>query len=110
MGDRMTPPRWLKYANKLVMVLLRLGLPISRHESPVVLTVPGRRTGKPRSTPITPMFVDGARYVINGWRGLGIGDRDTRRARGDGGPPAGVPRRSDHVAFAPCLTFACRGG
>ncbi|VEG45654.1 deazaflavin-dependent nitroreductase family protein [Mycolicibacterium flavescens] len=69
MGDRMTPPRWLKYANKLVMVLLRLGLPISRHESPVVLTVPGRRTGKPRSTPITPMFVDGARYVINGYPG-----------------------------------------
>ncbi|KUI12205.1 deazaflavin-dependent nitroreductase [Mycolicibacterium acapulense] len=69
MGDRMAPPRWLKFANKLVMVLLRLGLPISRHESPVVLTVPGRKTGKPRSTPITPMFIDGARYVINGYPG-----------------------------------------
>jgi deazaflavin-dependent oxidoreductase (nitroreductase family) len=63
-------PRWLKPVNKLVMVpLLRLGLPISRHESPVVLTVPGRRTGKPRSTPVTPMLVDGTRYLINGYPG-----------------------------------------
>ncbi|WP_281189950.1 nitroreductase family deazaflavin-dependent oxidoreductase [Millisia brevis] len=29
-----------------------------------VLTVPGRRTGEPRSTPVTPITVDGARYVI----------------------------------------------
>lgn len=51
------------------MVLLRLGVPISRHESPVVLTVPGRRTGKDRSTPVTPMHVDGNRFVINGYPG-----------------------------------------
>ena len=64
-----TAPRWLKHVNKPVMVLLRLGLPISRHESPVVLTAPGRRTGKPRSTPVTPMLIDGARYVVNGYPG-----------------------------------------
>ena len=51
------------------MVLLRLGVPVSRHESPVVLTVPGRKTGKPRSTPVTPMHVDGKRYVVNGYPG-----------------------------------------
>jgi deazaflavin-dependent oxidoreductase (nitroreductase family) len=62
-------PRWLKYVNKVFIVLLRLGVPISLHESPVVLTAPGRRTGKPRSTPITPMLVDGARYVVNGYPG-----------------------------------------
>jgi deazaflavin-dependent oxidoreductase (nitroreductase family) len=62
-------PRWLKHANKLLIVLLRLGVPISRHESPVVLTVPGRRTGKPRSTPITPMHIDGKRYVVQGYPG-----------------------------------------
>jgi deazaflavin-dependent oxidoreductase (nitroreductase family) len=55
--------------NKLLMVMLRLGLPISRHEAPVVLTAPGRKTGKPRSTPITPMLVDGKRYVVNGYPG-----------------------------------------
>lgn len=64
-----TAPRWLKHVNKPVMVLLRIGLPISRHESPVVLTAPGRRTGKPRSTPVTPMLIDGARYVVNGYPG-----------------------------------------
>ncbi len=69
MADRVAPPRWLKHANKLLMMLLRLGVPISRHEAPVVLTVPGRRTGKPRSTPITPMLVDGKRYVVNGYPG-----------------------------------------
>lgn len=51
------------------MVLLRLGVPVSRYESPVVLTVPGRKTGKPRSTPVTPMHVDGKRYVVNGYPG-----------------------------------------
>jgi deazaflavin-dependent oxidoreductase (nitroreductase family) len=55
--------------NKVLMAMLRLGLPISRHEAPVVLTVPGRKSGKPRSTPITPMFVDGKRYVVNGYPG-----------------------------------------
>ena len=49
--------------------MLRLGLPISRHEAPVVLTVPGRKTGKPRSTPITPMHVDGKRFVVNCYPG-----------------------------------------
>jgi deazaflavin-dependent oxidoreductase (nitroreductase family) len=69
MGASVAPPRWLKHVNKLLMLLLRLGVPISRHESPVVLTVPGRRTGKPRSTPITPMVIGGKRYVVNGYPG-----------------------------------------
>ncbi|MGH3675333.1 MAG: nitroreductase family deazaflavin-dependent oxidoreductase [Mycobacterium sp.] len=67
--ERVRPPGWLKPANKVFMVKLRLGLPVSRHEAPVVLTVPGRKTGKPRSTPITPMHHDGNRYVVNGYPG-----------------------------------------
>jgi len=63
------PPRWLKYANKPLMAALRLGVPISRHEKPVVLTAPGRKTGKPRSTPVTPMHIDGKRYVVQGYPG-----------------------------------------
>lgn len=62
-------PRWLKHVNKMMIALLRLGVPISRHESPVVLTVPGRATGKPRSTPVTPMLVDGVRYVVSSYPG-----------------------------------------
>ena len=68
-GERVRPPGWLKPLNKVFMVLLRLGVPVSRVESPVVLTVPGRKTGKPRSTPVTPMDVDGKRYVVNSYPG-----------------------------------------
>jgi deazaflavin-dependent oxidoreductase (nitroreductase family) len=68
-GERVRPPRWLKPVNKVFVLMLRLGVPISRAESPVVLTVPGRKTGKPRSTPVTPMGADGKRYVVNGYPG-----------------------------------------
>jgi deazaflavin-dependent oxidoreductase (nitroreductase family) len=67
--DRVRPPLILKPMNKALMALLWLGVPISRHESPVVLTVPGRKSGKPRSTPVTPILVDGKRYVVNGYPG-----------------------------------------
>jgi hypothetical protein len=49
------PPWWLKPLNKVFMAVMRLGLPISGKEAPMVLTVPGRKSGEPRSTPITPM-------------------------------------------------------
>jgi deazaflavin-dependent oxidoreductase (nitroreductase family) len=35
----------------------------------VVLTVVGRKTGKLRSTPVTPMHIDGKRYVVGGFPG-----------------------------------------
>lgn len=67
--DNLKPPWWLKPMNKVFMLMLRLGLPISSKEAPLVLTVPGRKSGQPRSTPITPMYVDGARYVVAGFPG-----------------------------------------
>lgn len=63
------PPFWLKPMNKVFMVMLKLGLPISGKEGPVVLTVPGRKSGQPRSTPITPMYVGDLRYVVAGFPG-----------------------------------------
>jgi len=63
------PPFWLKPMNKVFMAMLRLGLPISGKEGPVVLTVPGRTSGRPRSTPITPMYVGDLRYVVAGFPG-----------------------------------------
>jgi deazaflavin-dependent oxidoreductase (nitroreductase family) len=51
------------------MAMLRLGLPISGDEAPVVLTVTGRTSGRPRSTPVTPMHIDGQRYVVGGFPG-----------------------------------------
>jgi deazaflavin-dependent oxidoreductase (nitroreductase family) len=67
--ERVRPPGWLKPMNKLVIGMLRFGLPISRHEASVVLTVAGRNSGRPRSTPVTPIRVDGKRFVVNGYPG-----------------------------------------
>jgi deazaflavin-dependent oxidoreductase (nitroreductase family) len=53
--------------NKVYMAMMKIGLPISGKEGPVVLTVAGRSSGRPRSTPITPMVVDGRRYVVGGF-------------------------------------------
>lgn len=62
---RIRPPWWLKYVNKLMVGVQKLGLNLG----PVVLTVPGRKSGKPRSTPVTPMTVDGKEYVVGGLPG-----------------------------------------
>lgn len=66
---KIKPPWWLKPMNKVFMFMLRRGLPISGKEGPLVLTVAGRASGAPRSTPITPMYVDGKRYVVAGFPG-----------------------------------------
>jgi len=63
-----TPPWWLKPANKVVIQMSRLGLSFGG-ESPVVLTVKGRKSGRDRSTPVTPMTVDGNQYVVAGFPG-----------------------------------------
>jgi len=62
-SDRVRAPWWLKPANRFYTLLLRRGVSIGREHS-VVLTAPGRKSGQPRSTPVTPMHVDGQRYVI----------------------------------------------
>ncbi|MGO9035648.1 nitroreductase family deazaflavin-dependent oxidoreductase [Mycobacterium sp.] len=62
------PPWWLKPANKVVIQMSRLGMSFGG-ESPVVLTVPGRKSGRGRSTPVTPMSVDGQEYVVAGFPG-----------------------------------------
>ena len=56
-------PRWLPSANRLVRLLTRLGLRLGTVH---VLTVPGRHSGAPRPTPVSPLTVDGRRYVIAG--------------------------------------------
>jgi deazaflavin-dependent oxidoreductase (nitroreductase family) len=62
------PPWWLKPANKVFIRMSRLGLSFGG-ESPVVLTVPGRKSGRERSTPVTPMAVGGQEYVVAGFPG-----------------------------------------
>ena len=65
---RVRPPWWLKYVNKFMIGAHKLGVSFGE-KGPVVLTVAGRKSGKPRSTPVTPMTHDGKRYVVGGLPG-----------------------------------------
>ncbi len=67
-GKRIRPPWWLKVANKVVIQMSWRGMSFGK-EQPVVLTVKGRKTGRERSLPVTPMTVDGAQYVVAGYPG-----------------------------------------
>ncbi len=58
------PPRWLKPLNKVMIGLQKLGVPTG---PPMVLTVPGRKSGQPRSTPMTPFTHDGQLYTVAGF-------------------------------------------
>ena len=67
-SERIRPPWWLKYVNKAMIGLHKLGIGFGG-KGPVVPTVPGRKTGKPRTTPVRPMTVGGKRYVVAGMPG-----------------------------------------
>ena len=58
------PPRYLKPMNKLMMAVQKLGIPTG---PAMVLTVPGRKSGQPRSTPMTPFEFEGGLYVVAGY-------------------------------------------
>jgi deazaflavin-dependent oxidoreductase (nitroreductase family) len=84
------PPWWLKPFNRLFIAMSKLGLSI---EGPVVLTVPGRKSGKPRSTPVTPLTVNGKRYVVEGFPGADW----ALNARAAGQATLQQGRRTEHV-------------
>jgi deazaflavin-dependent oxidoreductase (nitroreductase family) len=52
--------------NKVMIAVQKLGIPTG---PPMVLTVPGRKSGQPRSTPMTPFEFDGGLYVVAGFPG-----------------------------------------
>jgi deazaflavin-dependent oxidoreductase (nitroreductase family) len=60
------PPRWLKPMNKVMIAVQKLGIPTG---PPMVLTVPGRKSGRPRSTPMTPFELHGHLYAVPGYPG-----------------------------------------
>jgi hypothetical protein len=82
-------PKWLKPANRVIMFLQKVGLPIGTMH---VIAVPGRKSGTLRATPVSPLTVDHQRYVIAGksdsdwaknvraagWGNLSRGRRTTR--------------------------------
>jgi deazaflavin-dependent oxidoreductase (nitroreductase family) len=60
------PPRYLKPMNAVMKVVHKLGIPTG---PAMVLTVAGRKSGKPRSTPMTPFRFDDGLYVVAGYPG-----------------------------------------
>ena len=57
------PPAWLKPMNKVMIAVQKAGIVTG----PVrVLTVPGRKSGEPRSTPATPFALHDDVYVVAG--------------------------------------------
>jgi deazaflavin-dependent oxidoreductase (nitroreductase family) len=100
---RIRPPWWLKYVNKAMIGLHKLGVGFGG-KGPVVLTVPGRKTGKPRSTPVTPMTVDGKRYVVAGLPGSDW----AANARAAGEAKLQVGRRAEPVRMVEMSTEEAR--
>ena len=96
-------PWWLKYVNKMMIGLQKLGVGFGG-KGPVVLTVPGRKSGKPRSTPVTPMNVDAKRYVV---AGLPTSDW-AANARAAGEATLHVGRRTERVRMVEMSTEEAR--
>jgi deazaflavin-dependent oxidoreductase (nitroreductase family) len=84
------PPRWLKPMNKFMIAVQKLGIPTG---PPMVLTVPGRKTGRPRSTPMTPFTFGGHLYAMAGFPGADW----ARNARAAGGGTLSKGRKARRV-------------
>ncbi len=70
---------WRRGLNALVRPLARLGLTGPRTH---LLTVPGRRTGKPWSTPVSIVEDDGERWLVAPVRRPELGEERTRGGLG----------------------------
>jgi deazaflavin-dependent oxidoreductase (nitroreductase family) len=60
MATGFRPPRVLRIGNAITTLLLRWGIGMGANN---LLTVPGRKSGVPRTTPITIIEHEGRRYV-----------------------------------------------
>ncbi len=78
--------------NRVMMAVQKLGL---RTGPACVLTVPGRKSGKPRSTPMTPFEYDGGLYTVAGYPGADW----ARNAKAAGVGTLSRARRSRRVAI-----------
>lgn len=57
-------PKWLKFANRLIVAFNHMGMCFGTW---YILSIPGRKTGKLRSTPVSVLHVNGQRYVVTGF-------------------------------------------
>jgi deazaflavin-dependent oxidoreductase (nitroreductase family) len=102
-NERIRPPWWLKYVNKAMIGLHRLGVGFGG-KGPVVLTVTGRKSGKPRSTPVTPMTVDQKRHIVGGLPGSDW----AANARAAGEATLSIGRRTERVRLVEMSTEEAR--
>ncbi len=103
-------PRWLPPMNQVMKALRRVGIAFFSFH---LISVPGRRTGRLRTTPVSPFAFDGRRYILPfgrtqwvknareaGWGILSRGRRRTKVALTEVVPPESLvivhefPRRS----------------
>lgn len=64
MAEQIRLPRWLKFANPVIVALQRRGVVIGTMR---LLSVPGRKSGELRTTPVSPLTTEGERYIIAGF-------------------------------------------
>ncbi len=64
MPTKPTLPKWLKFANRLIVAFNRLGMSFGTW---YILSIPGRKTGKMRSTPVSVLHINGQRYIVTGF-------------------------------------------
>jgi hypothetical protein len=90
-------PGWLRPVNAVMKALQRMGIAFFSFH---LISVPGRRTGQLRTTPVSPYSVDGQRYILSfgqtewvknaresGWGILSRGRRQTKVALVEVRPP-----------------------
>lgn len=114
MAAKFEQTRLRRLGNALIGPLARLGLAGRRTH---VLTVPGRKTGRPRSTPVQLLFFDGERWLVapygeGDWvknaRAAGTVDltraRKTERVRVDEvGPEEAAPVLREYLSHTPIV-------
>ena len=83
-------PRITRLLNPLAKAMLRAGVPLATN---VLVTVPGRVSGRPRTTPLAIIEVDGRRWLWSPW-----GDVQwVRNLRAAGHATITVRRQSEEV-------------
>jgi deazaflavin-dependent oxidoreductase (nitroreductase family) len=59
-------PTFVRVANAMTTALLKAGVPVANGGNPMyLLTVRGRKSGLPRTTPIVAILQDGQRYLFS---------------------------------------------
>ena len=82
-------PSWVKPLSRAIIALQRVGISFFSFQ---VITIPGRRSGRPRTTVVSPFVVDGRRYLLS------FGHLDwVRNARAAGHASLARGRRSVEV-------------